>query len=312
MTPSSPGVFSVTRHGRDLAHAPTVRVPLKKVPPSRPGDIPQLPTAVITDSSACIPATVMARYDIRVVPVRLHVGSETLHDREGSAYSSVYRALEAGVEVKSSTPSPGEYLEALHRCHAEGAVVITPAVEFTGMHRSAAIAAGMAAMPTAVIDCRTVAGGQALVVLAAARSALDGGTVQEVVQAAASASARCEMLALVEHLAQLGRSGRVARSTLQHAARAARSVFRITDGQVAMVGSASTSPEALQALVEGWEDHGGPETDDAVVFHASRPRLAGGLARRVGASLVTEFSPAMAVHTGPGVVGLAWLRQLPR
>jgi hypothetical protein len=28
-----------------------------------------------------------------------------------------------------------------------------------------------------------------------------------------------------------------------------------------------------------------------------------------GGAFVTEFSAAMAIHTGPGVIGAAWLRQ---
>ena len=45
------------------------------------------------------------------------------------------------------------------------------------------------------------------------------------------------------------------------------------------------------------------------MFHAAMPELAGELARMVGeVSFITEFSAAMAIHTGPGVVGVAWLR----
>jgi fatty acid-binding protein DegV len=45
------------------------------------------------------------------------------------------------------------------------------------------------------------------------------------------------------------------------------------------------------------------------VFHAGVPERADALrARLTGSEPVIPFSPAMAIHTGPGVVGVAWLR----
>jgi fatty acid-binding protein DegV len=61
-------------------------------------------------------------------------------------------------------------------------------------------------------------------------------------------------------------------------------------------------------LVERWEALGGRTAHESAVFHAVSDARATELASRVGTDLVTEFSPAMGIHTGPGVVGVAWLR----
>ena len=47
----------------------------------------------------------------------------------------------------------------------------------------------------------------------------------------------------------------------------------------------------------------------SMVFHAANPERARELQALVGGSTyLTEFSPSMGIHTGPGVVGVAWLR----
>jgi len=47
----------------------------------------------------------------------------------------------------------------------------------------------------------------------------------------------------------------------------------------------------------------------SMVFHAANPQPAEELRELVGGSdYLTEFSPSMGIHTGPGVIGVAWLR----
>ena len=53
-----------------------------------------------------------------------------------------------------------------------------------------------------------------------------------------------------------------------------------------------------------WRSGTGP----ALVFHAAEERLARRLASLLpGRARVVPFSPAMAIHTGPGWIGVAWL-----
>ncbi|HET6794930.1 MAG TPA: DegV family protein [Acidimicrobiales bacterium] len=267
-------------------------------------------TLVVTDSSACIPDGLAAGLGIGVVPLRIHLGSgATLSDMEEGARTAVYRAMEAGEEVKSSAPPPTEYLEAVEAGEATSAVIITPAVEFTAMYRSAAVACRLSARPCTVVDCRAVAAGQALIVAAAAEAAQGGARHDEVVRVAEDASRRSDMLAVVEGLSYLGRSGRVPSATVEKAGRrGTRSVFRVREGLVELVAATTSDDEAVDRLLRHWRQSGGPRASASAVFHATVPDRAARLAGEVGTDLVTEFSPAMGVHTGPGVVGVSWLR----
>ena len=69
--------------------------------------------------------------------------------------ASVYGRLARGEVVKSQAPPPADYLDAIEAGDNEGALVLTPAHEFTPMAHNARIAAELAARPSAVVDTRT-------------------------------------------------------------------------------------------------------------------------------------------------------------
>ena len=88
-----------------------------------------------------------------------------------------------------------------------------------------------------------------------------------------------------------------------------RPVFRLRGGVVDRLGLPRSEEAALVRVARHWQAEGGPRTGRTVVFHAARLERAESLRRLLaGPSIVVEFSAAMAIHTGPGVVGAAWLR----
>ena len=262
--------------------------------------------AVITDSSACLPGP-GDRGGVQVVPIAIRTRDEELRDGAPGAANRVYRAIREGEEIKSSAPSPLEYLAAVERSGAGSALIVTPAAEFTSMHRAATLAADLADVPVRVLDCRTAAAAQGLVVRAAASRAADG--VDAALDAARRAMARADLVATMESVEHLRRSGRVPAMAVELARRLRlRPVFRLERGAVRRVAVPRSEPAALDRVVAEWETGGG-DGAGSVVFHASAPDRASLLAERLGVSEVWEFSPSMGIHTGPGVVGVAWLRR---
>jgi fatty acid kinase fatty acid binding subunit len=267
------------------------------------------PVTIVTDSSACLPDAVLPSLPITVLPIMIHLVSGDLGDGMGEAGPLVYGALERGEVVKSSAPSPVEYLAAIERIDGE-VVVISPATEFTAMYRNAAVAADISGRRVPVVDSRTAAAAHGLVVLAAAEVAAAGGTVQDVVDRAEDAGRRAELVAALDGVDFIERSGRVPSVALHLAQQLGiRPVFRLRGGAVERLGvprslTASLRRIRREALAGGFASSGA-----SFVFHASAPERAAQLADLLGGgSRVTEFSPSMGIHTGPGVVGVAWLR----
>jgi len=267
--------------------------------------------AIITDSSACIPESALKGFGIRVVPITVHVGGEEFRSGIDLESSTVYRALQRGVPVKSSAPSPLHYLDAIDDAGEGPVVVITPAAEFTNMYRNASLAAELSERQVQVVDSRTATAGQGLVVLAAAEASR-AANLDDAVAAAEEAATRVELVACLETLEYLRQSGRVpalAVSLADHLG--VRPVFRLRAGMAERLALPRSEEGAISRIAREWRAGGGPTAQCTAVFHAARPERAAELSGRLrGVSFVAEFSPAMAIHTGPGVVGVAWLRAI--
>jgi DegV family protein with EDD domain len=265
--------------------------------------------ALITDSSACVPEELIRDHRIQIVPILVQIGSEEFRNGIDLQPAKLYEALERDIPVKSAAPSPLEYLDAIEQAGDRPVVVLTPATEFTAMHRNALLGAELSGRPVAVVDSRSATAGHGLVVLAAAEARAAGGGGDDVVAAAEDAAARVELVAALETLSYLRQSGRVSALTLGVAnTLGVRPVFRMRHGVVERLGLPRSEEAAVNRIVREWKLGGGPEGARSAVFHAGRPERAQGLASRLGSDpFVTEFSAAMAIHTGPGVVGVAWL-----
>ena len=221
----------------------------------------------------------------------------------------VYRSLARGDPVKSSAPSPLEYLAAMEEAGGHP-VAITPAAEFTAMYRNAAVAAEIFDRPVTVVDSRTAAAAHGLVVLAAAAAASAGEPVEAVVRAAEDAGRRAELIAALDGVEHLKRSGRVPSVALDLARQlGVRPVFRLNGGAVERLGVPRNRQAALRRIRREAMARGLDDSPSRMVFHAANLERARELQDLMGGSdYLTEFSPSMGIHTGPGVVGVAWLR----
>ncbi len=69
--------------------------------------------AVVTDSAADLPESVLEALDIHVVPVRVHFGTQSYLDKVGLSSEEFFRMLAASpVHPKTSQPPPGDFLRA--------------------------------------------------------------------------------------------------------------------------------------------------------------------------------------------------------
>jgi fatty acid kinase fatty acid binding subunit len=265
--------------------------------------------SIVTDSSACLGPSWGEALPVRVLPIAIHMPDGDLLDGDPAAPGTVYEQLNREEAVKSSPPSPLDYLAATEETDADAAVIITPASEFTVMYRHAQAAAGVARVPVAVVDSRTAAAAQGLVVLTACEAASGGASVEEVVSAAEAAARRAELVAVLGGVEVLRRSGHVEPVLLDVSTGVGvQPIFRLKAGGVQRLGVSRSRDAALRRVKTEAEDLGLTDAARSMVFHASaRDRAEQLVALLGGTDDVTEFSPSMGIHTGPGVVGVAWL-----
>lgn len=279
--------------------------------------------AVLTDSSACLSLDGASQLGIHVVPLRFFIDGSSYLDGIDITATDVYRMLPHCCELPStSAPTPSDYYAAIQRASAgyQSAVIITITHRFSGMYQSAMIATATArdslkGFPVTVIDSGTAAGAEGLVVLSAARVAAENGTHDEVCAAARGVSERVVLVATLDTLYYLARSGRVPMAV--HWANSlvrVNPIFRILplSGAARTVRIARGRESAIRQMLELVEQQVGQDELHCVVFHSDTLAEAESLRRRVEGKLrcvelyVSDFTPAMGIHSGPGVLGLAY------
>jgi DegV family protein with EDD domain len=271
----------------------------------------------VTDSASSLPVDLAAASGVTVVPMWVAIGGQQFRDGELSLAEVLERV---GEGLSTSGPAPGELAEAATAAdRGEGVVILTLSQNMSGVYQSARLAMDLLeGEKVAVVDTGTAAGAEGLVVLAAARAAQEGLSIDSVVEAARRAGARVRLLATLPSLDYLARGGRVPGA----AAWGARwlglnPVFEFREGKIKPLRPARGSRLARQRIVDIWARDVAREHERGAVLHvaalhALEPAVAEDLLAEVRrryeptTAFVGSFSPVMVAHTGPGLVGLAW------
>jgi len=262
---------------------------------------------VVTDSSGCVAAAPHA--SLRVLPITILVsGGE--HTDSPEVADAVYEALDDQRPVRSLPPSTHDYVKAIEDGDFDAAVVITPAREFTVMHRNAELAARLVDRPVQVIDCRTAAAAQGLVVLEAVNAARRRRSLAGVASVVNDCARRAALIAMLPSLTAAQRNARLPAEAPGRVADGALGLFRFHNGAVSHIGDVIPGADPVEAICQAWYSAGGSPAAKSLVFHATEQTMAQTLAARLGGEPgIVPFSPAMAIHTGPGWLGVAWLQE---
>lgn len=272
---------------------------------------------IVTDSAAALPHDLAVEHGITVVPMWLTIDGRSV--REGDV--ALADLLAAG-DVKTSGPAPGEFESAIKELDGavdDGVLVLTIASTMSSTYEAAVIGARAADGNVRVRDTTTAAGAQALIVLAAAEAAAAGGSLEEVDAAAAAAIAQVRLVATVPSLDHLVRSGRVPNIAGWAGRRLGIApLFEFRDGGAHPLRPARGMAAARDRILGRWRrDRVDGARLHVAALHAEAEADAVWLLEQVRAEVepatafVGTFGTVMVVHTGPGLVGLAWRWEPP-
>jgi DegV family protein with EDD domain len=186
--------------------------------------------AVVTDSAAALPPAVASAFDVTVVPLWIEVDGHPV--RDGTIDPD---AVLTAARVTTSGPTPGEFAAAIRGAldRADAAVVLTVTAAVSGTHDAARLGATGFGPSVQVLDTRSAAGGEALVVLAAAAAAGHGASLDAVMGRAEAVAARVRVVGALASFERLARSGRVPGVAARAADRfGVRPMFELRNGKV--------------------------------------------------------------------------------
>ena len=138
---------------------------------------------IVTDSSCDLPADILERHRIAVVPLTIRFGDEDFVDGEQLTVDDFWERMSTSEDLpETAAPAVGRFQETFRDLSAAGAdgivaVLISSAISAT--HQSATLAADQltSGIPVRVVDSRLVSAAAGLSVLAAARAAEAGATI---------------------------------------------------------------------------------------------------------------------------------------
>ncbi|MDH5505984.1 MAG: DegV family protein [Anaerolineae bacterium] len=275
--------------------------------------------AIVTDSTSYIPNDLQKKYDIHVAPALVIWSGDEMRDGVDIQPTEFYTRLESAKEMPTtSQPSPAELKNIYSGLAAEGYEILSIHVshKLSGTIASAEQAQSM--VPEAkieIVDSLSASMGLGWPVIAAARASEMGASLAECKAIAERARDHTGVLLTVDTLEFLHRGGRIGGAQkFIGTALNFKPVLEVRDGRVEPLERVRTRGKALARLLELLEENiAGRSPVYLAALHANAADVAKDLLDQAAArinpieSVLSDVSPAVGTHTGPGTVGLAFM-----
>jgi DegV family protein with EDD domain len=276
--------------------------------------------AVVTDSTAYLPAGVSDRLEVATVPLQVVLGGVAGTEGVEVTPADVAAALNRRAAVTTSRPAPTDFAAAYQAALDGGAsavVSIHLSGELSGTWDSARMAAEEYGDRVRVVDSRTTAMGLGFAVIAAAEAALAGGTMDEAYEAAVRSVERTTTLFYVDTLEHLRRGGRIgAAQALLGTALSVKPILHVADGRIVPLEKVRTASKGIARLAALAVAAAGDSPVDVAVHHLATPDRATTLADQLPDRLpnlrdlhVSEVGAVVGAHAGPGLLGVVVVRR---
>ena len=281
------------------------------------------PIAFVTDSTCNLPEEIVRRHHITVVPVYVIFGEQSYKDGVEMSSAAFYERLQAyrqetGQMPTTSQPSPGDFQAVYERLAAQGvkeAISIHVSAKASGTCQSAELAAkAVPALRVHVVDSGTTSMHMGFMLLEAIQAVEAGGDVHAALAAIERVKAHSRLVFAVTQVEHLEASGRTAGAErVTQAAMQVRPVIGLVDGVPQVLATERTNKGALRrVLALAQEAMGEARPVRLAIVHANIPAEAQAFAQEAaetlgftGAPYIVDFGPALTVHFGPGLLGLA-------
>ncbi len=275
--------------------------------------------AIVTDSSCDLNEDTVSEYGINVLPLLVTYADKTYRDRTEIKPQEVYESLETEIP-KTSMPSPNDAKALFDRLKAEKythAIVITISSGLSGTYGMLNMVCKEYGddMEIKLIDSRSLSMGLGFVVYEVSKAVREGKNFEEARSVAEKIKDRVSLFYIIKTLKYLRAGGRIGavEATLGEMLNIKPIISIDDDGGYYSYSKALGWHKAKKRLLEIFADKAGGKRVNVAVMNGGNPREAEELLAKVkemGMDINEIFSgqisPALVVHTGPGLLGLAF------
>ncbi len=278
--------------------------------------------AIVTDSTASIPEPMLDELNIHTVAYYIHRGSEVLRDLVTIQRDEFLRWMMTATSLPTTaSPGPGDYLDSYRTLIGRGIrsiLSIHMTADGSGAYQAASIARDTLRDESPetrieVVDTRNVSLCQGWMAIEAARAALAGLSLDEILGRVRRMIPVTQMIQTADTLKYLYMGGRIGKAqqlvgSLLHI----KPLIGMKDGVIVALGKAHSRLQAYTSMADMVAEKVGRGKAKVAYVHAGAlqevERIKGLVESKVDVaeSFFAELSPALAVHTGPGTAGLCF------
>lgn len=274
---------------------------------------------VVTDSTSDIPKKIRDDLGIRVVPLKVHFGGETYLDGVTLQPGDFYGKLVASEQLPTtSQPAPLDFVSMYESIAQEQGDVEIISIHLSGVLsgtvQTAHLAAGMVEdkVKVHVIDSKLASFALGLAVVAVARAAKEGKSVEECLELAEHIKEKIQVFFVVDTLTYLQKGGRIGKaSAFLGSLLNVKPVLTLDEsGYVAPVAKIRGKKKAEAYIVDTCKTYAGKDRVIVSILHSANREEAEALKGRVEEEfnvdevIVTELGPVIGTYTGPGLIAL--------
>lgn len=272
---------------------------------------------IVTDSTVDLADDVLKEYGIEVVPLSIHIDGETFIDRTGITPEQFIQKMKVSEELpKSSQPAVGLFVDVYNQLAEEGYDIISihMAGGMSGTVQAALMAAELSKGNVTVIDSRYISKALSFQVVEAAKMALEGKSVDEIVSRLLIVRENTRLFVFVDTLENLIKGGRIGKGkALIGSLLNIKPIASLDGGEYTPVTKVRSHTQAVKYLAKQFSEDVKDKTIKKVgIAHAEGKELA--LKLKQAIYELTGFeevdidftTPVISTHTGVGAIGFMY------
>lgn len=273
--------------------------------------------AIVTDSASDISKEFAEKYDIKVIPIYIHYNGNEFKDGIDISSNEIYNLQKAKRAIfTSSTPSPHDFVLVYDKLLKKYKKIFSIHIssKLSAVIKSARIARELlkAEKRIKIFDSLSGAMGTGFMVLAAAKAALKRYPYKKILSLLDFLRDNVRLYGTIDTLKYLRRSGRVpAIASFISRILKIKPLLGIKNGIVKMIGIAFTRYGSLIEITRRViKDFRKERWVLVSIIHTLSLKESERIMRKIKSSLrcvdtmITECTPVIGAHTGPGLIGI--------
>jgi len=172
--------------------------------------------ALVTDSTCDLPAEILAKYQIEIVPLTVHFDEDTYYDKVDLDSEEFYKMMESAADLPTtSQPSVGLFMDKYQKLAAEYDQIISIHLSsaLSGTCESARLAAAqLDDLNVEIIDSKSTSTGLGFMVLLAAKMIKEGKNLEEIKEKILEERENITIYFTVNELSYLEKGGRIGKA----------------------------------------------------------------------------------------------------